>query len=72
MEGGAATQLSNRLVVVKPIYIYKKIWLGHLVGNFKLNLLVKENWNLVDEWNFFIVECVISFYIPCWGVGSHR
>jgi hypothetical protein len=34
--------------------------------------LVKENWNLVDKWNFFIVECAISFYILCWGVGSHR
>jgi hypothetical protein len=45
MEEGAASQLPNSHV--KSIYL--KFQLGHVVDNFKLNLLLLKIWNLVDK-----------------------
>jgi len=37
-----------------------KISLGHAIRNFKLDLLVKENWNLVEKCKFLAIECEIG------------
>jgi hypothetical protein len=33
---------------------------SHVASNFKLNLWLKENWNLVEIWKFPIDKCAID------------